>query len=191
MRLTAMRYKTYTWPHNPHTYSIRYERQVVTHKVPFGRYCLQDLGMTGRVLEGEGEFAGEGAYDEFKKLASLFYLSGPGLLIHPLWQTSNAYFTRLQLTQKPLPDYVRYQFTFREAFDGYQEGLVETGAALPGAASPAAGGGTAARHTVIQGDSLWAIAGTYGVTLEALLAANPGIKNPNLISIGQEVAIPG
>ena len=147
--------------------------------------------MTGRVLEGEGEFAGEGAYDEFKKLASLFYLSGPGLLIHPLWQTSNAYFTRLQLTQKPLPDYVRYQFTFREAFDGYQEGLVETGAALPGAASPAAGGGTAARHTVVQGDSLWAIAGTYGVTLEALLAANPGIKNPNLISIGQEVAIPG
>ena len=190
MRLTAMRYKTYTWPHNPHTYSIRYERQVVTHKVPFGRYCLQDLGMTGRVLEGEGEFAGEGAYDEFKKLASLFYLSGPGLLIHPLWQTSNAYFTRLQLTQKPLPDYVRYQFTFREAFDGYQEGLVEEGTAP--SSVPALGSGTAAaRHTVVQGDSLWAIAGAYGVTLEALLAANPGIKNPNLISIGQEVAIPG
>ena len=57
---------------------------------------------------------------------------------------------------------------------------------------PALGSGTAAaRHTVVQGDSLWAIAGDYGVTLEALLAANPGIKNPNLISIGQEVVIPG
>ena len=185
-----MRYKNYVWPHNPRVYSISFKRKVGAREVPFGHYALQDLGPSYRIMRGEGEFVGEGAYDEFKKLASLFYLSGPGLLIHPLWQTSNAYFTRLQLTQKPLPDYVRYQFTFREAFDGYQEGLVEEGTAH--SSVPALGSGTAAaRHTVIQGDSLWAIAGAYGVTLEALLAANPGIKNPNLISIGQEVAIPG
>ena len=44
MLLTPMRYKSYIWPHNPAVYSITYQRQVAAHKVPFGRYCMQDLG---------------------------------------------------------------------------------------------------------------------------------------------------
>ena len=44
MRLTPMRYKSYTWPHNPRVYSIDYERKMAVHKVPFGLYHLQDLG---------------------------------------------------------------------------------------------------------------------------------------------------
>lgn len=90
MLLTPMRYKDYIWPHNPTTYSITYERQVALHKVPFGRYYMQDLGQSCRVMRGEGVFYGEGAYDEFKKLATVFYGGGPGLLIHPVWQISNA-----------------------------------------------------------------------------------------------------
>ena len=78
MLLTPMRYKNYIWPHNPATYSISYERQVAVHKVPFGRYCMQDLGMSCRVIRGQGEFAGEDAYEEFKRLASAFYEDGPG-----------------------------------------------------------------------------------------------------------------
>ena len=66
LRLAAMRYKTYTWPHNPRTYTIDYERKMAVHKVPFGRYHLQDLGLTRRVMRGEGEFTGPGAYVEFK-----------------------------------------------------------------------------------------------------------------------------
>ena len=93
MRLTPMRYKDYIWPHNPATYSITYERQVAVHKVPFGRYCMQDLGLGCRIMRGQGEFSGKDAYGEFKRLASIFYSGGPGLLIHPLWQISNAYFT--------------------------------------------------------------------------------------------------
>lgn len=77
-RLAAMRYKDYVWPHNPRVYTIKYRREVVARKVPFGRYCLQDLGPTRRVMKGEGEFVGRGAYDEFKKLASVFYGEGPG-----------------------------------------------------------------------------------------------------------------
>ena len=42
--LTPMRYKSYTWPHNPRVYSIDYERKMAVHKVPFGLYHLQDLG---------------------------------------------------------------------------------------------------------------------------------------------------
>ena len=58
MLLTPMRYKDYVWPHNPATYSITYERQVALHKVPFGRYYMQDLGQSCRIMRGEGEFAG-------------------------------------------------------------------------------------------------------------------------------------
>lgn len=45
--------------------------------------------------------------------------------------------------------------------------------------------------TVRAGDTLSGIAARSGVSLSALLAANPGIKNPNLIFPGQVVAIPG
>lgn len=51
-----MRFKDYTWPHNPEVYSVEARRQVAVHKVPFGQYVLQDLGTTYRVLEGQGVF---------------------------------------------------------------------------------------------------------------------------------------
>ena len=185
MLLTPMRYKDYVWPHNPATYSITYERQVALHKVPFGRYYMQDLGQSCRVMRGEGEFAGSGAYDEFKKLATVFYEGGPGLLIHPLWQISNAYFTSLRLEQAPLPNYVRYSFTFHERYDGYSEELAQAGA--PGSAP---GKSEDLLHTVVSGDTLWGIALAHDVALEDLLAVNPGIKNPNLIQVGEQVVIP-
>ena len=50
--------------------------------------------------------------------------------------------------------------------------------------------GSPAVHTVTEGENLWAIAQDGGVTLEALLAANPAIKNPNLIHPGDQVVIP-
>lgn len=47
-------------------------------------------------------------------------------------------------------------------------------------------------HRVAAGDSLWAIATTYGVTLDALLMANAGLVNdPDVIQVGWELVIPG
>ena len=187
MLLTPMRYKDYIWPHNPATYSITYERQIAVHKVPFGRYCMQDLGLGCRIMRGEGAFAGEGAYDAFKELATVFYGGGPGLLIHPVWQSSNAYFTALRLEQEPLPDYVRYSFQFQEKYDGYTEELQKLGGT---ASSQAEKKAQPVSHIVGGGDTLWGIALRYGVALSDLLSANPGIKNPNLIQVGQQVVIP-
>ncbi|MDI3522492.1 MAG: hypothetical protein PWP43_674 [Bacillota bacterium] len=45
-------------------------------------------------------------------------------------------------------------------------------------------------HVVQPGESLWSIAQRYGVTLEALLAANPTLKQPELLYPGQKVCIP-
>mgnify|MGYP000966068147 CR=1 FL=1 len=189
MRLSAMRYKSYTWPHNPRTYTIQYERKMAVHKVPFGQYQLQDLGMTRRVMKGEGEFVGEGAYDEFKKLASVFYDSGPGTLVHPVWQTAEAYFVDLSLAQEPRANYVRYQFTFWESVNLYSGALREQSAASQGQGAQTAEAAEGLWHTVKKGETLWGIARQYGVELTQLIALNTQMKNPNLILPGEQVRI--
>ena len=68
MNLSPMRFKNFVWPHNPRTYTITFEREMALHKIPFGRHYLQSLGQTRRVLRGEGEFAGAGAYETFQQL---------------------------------------------------------------------------------------------------------------------------
>ena len=190
MLLTPMRYKEYVWPHNPRVYSIDYERIMAVNKVPFGLYYLQDLGRTRRVMKGEGEFIGEDAYTQFGQLANVFYSGGPGQLIHPLWQTANAYFVSLRLEQEPMRDYVRYSFEFW-AEANYYSGQVRTWTAQT---SQSSGSDQAAQtmpvyYQVVKGDTLWSIAMRYGMALSDLIALNPQIKNPNLIHIGDEVRV--
>ena len=45
------------------------------------------------------------------------------------------------------------------------------------------------RYTVKRGDTLSSIAKLYGTTVEALVASN-GIKNPDVIYVGQILVIP-
>ena len=186
-----MRYKDYIWPHNPRVYAISFQREMGAAKVPFGRYQLQDLGPGHRVMTGEGEFVGPEAYREFKKLATVFYDEGPGLLVHPVWQTANAYFVELSLQMEPRADYVRYTFAFWEGYDGHSTGIqVTTPAGEAGGGGTAAGGQTAGRwHTVRQGETLWGIARSYGLELTEIISLNPQIKNPNLILVGEAVRV--
>jgi spore coat assembly protein SafA len=186
-----MRYKDYTWPHNPEVYSVEYQRRLAVHPVPYGQWVTEDLGGTYRVLKGEGVFAGENAYEQFQQLAEVFRQDGPGLLVHPIWQTERAWFSSLTVTEEPMPDYVRYSFAFWEDWSGYDSDLTEVSG---GGSSQSGGAGTSsgetADYTVRKGDTLWGIAKRYGVSLTALIAANPQIKNPNLIYPGDRVTIP-
>ena len=168
MNLQPMRFKDYVWPHNPRVYEISFKKDLVAHKVPYGLYTLQAWGRQHRVLRGEGEFSGEGAYSQFKKLASVFYSNEPGVLVHPLWDTTMAYFAALELRQEPTENYVKYAFEFWECYEGYDRGLKEV-------SSEESGGDIF--HEVSDGETIWDIASKYEVSVEEIVAHNPQVKN--------------
>ncbi len=192
MKLAALKYKNYTWPNNPRTYSIRFEKNTAVHHYPFTNINeVDDTGMKPREVSGEGEFIGAGAYEEFKKLATIFYNRGPGPLIHPVWQIQQAIFTRLEVQQEPTPNYVKYYFNFVEHIPQSEiqaiaqskqeevpsENEIETLERLGGS------------HVVKRGETLSKIAKDYHTTWQQLAKKNPHIKNPNLIYPGQEIKV--
>ncbi len=188
MTLAPMKYGDYVWPHNPRVYEIEFIRRVVSHKVPFGTYILTDLGRDARILRGEGEFVGEGAYEEFKKLAKLFYLSEPKVLVHPIWQSAKAWFVSLKLRQEPKEDFVSYEFEFWECYEGYAAQAKLVSQTQETAVSAGLDSSTAKKTwTVKKGDTMWAIALENSMTLAQLVALNPQVKNPNLIYVGDVI----
>jgi len=63
------------------------------------------------------------------------------------------------------------------------------GAAAASASAPAASGSCSAYHTVVSGDTLAKLAGKYGASMGSLMSAN-GIRNANVIYLGQKLCIP-
>lgn len=183
--LLAMQYKTFVWVNNPKSYTLSCERLTAAHKIPLGDYCVQDLGRSCTVLRGEGEFFGAGAYTQFRRLMEVFRSPGAGVLRHPVWQCSRAYFTRLELAQEPREDYVAYSFEFCDA--GEEQAAPEAAASSGTADSAAAN--RARTVTVRTGDTLWALCRTYGLTMRQMLAYNPQIRDPDLIHTGEELRI--
>jgi LysM repeat protein len=45
-------------------------------------------------------------------------------------------------------------------------------------------------YVIKKGDTLSKVANAFGITLAELLAANPAIKNPNVVALGQQIVIP-
>ncbi|WP_055105529.1 LysM peptidoglycan-binding domain-containing protein [Paenibacillus ihumii] len=60
---------------------------------------------------------------------------------------------------------------------------------IPATAVPV-GEGIIYKHTVKQGDSLWKLAKAWGVSLQALVNANPQLSDPNVLKVGEVVNIP-
>lgn len=184
--LSPMRFGDFVWPHNPKIYEIEYNRRIICHKVPFGLYTLSDMGRDQRILRGEGEFVGDGAYEEFGKLAAMFYSDEPRILVHPIWQSAPAWLVSLKLRQEPRKNYVSYEFEFWECFEGYQ---LSAKAVLSSASNPSETETVAKRvtYTIKSGDTLWGLAKANGLSLTELLKLNPQIRNPNIYYVGDVI----
>ncbi len=73
-------------------------------------------------------------------------------------------------------------------FEG-QQLVVPSGRAVPGnPPPPPPAGGT---YYAKRGDTLRIIAAKFGTTVDVLLRLNPQITNPNVIYVGQAIAVPG
>lgn len=68
--------------------------------------------------------------------------------------------------------------------------FVNTAASAESLEDPSVVETAATTYTVQAGDSLWKIAVKYEIGLSELIAANPGIKNPAYIYVGQKITIP-
>ena len=183
-----MRYKDYVWEYNPRVYGVTYRRKIAALKIPQGGCVMQDLGKSYKVLTGEGEFTGENAYDRFRELAEVFEEGGAGILVHPVWQLTKAYFVSLTLRQEPRENYVAYSFEFWEDItDGESfTKIKESTASYAEAAKPKTESRT---YTVQKGDTLWGIAQRNGQTVSDLVSKNPQIRNPNLIYPGDIIKL--
>lgn len=175
--LAPMRYKDYTWPHNPQSYQMVWQRPCVVHKIPLGGWYIQQMGKTARVMRGEGVFYGPEAYRQFRDLEEVFAQEGAGLLVHPAWPAVKAWFTDLELLQEPMPDYVVYQFTFREEGEPQQTETSGTQGTEPG------------YQVVAEGQSFWSIASDNGLSCAELLALNPELPSPNDLQVGDRIRI--
>ena len=95
-------------------------------------------------------------------------------------------------------DYSRFDTPEKQRAFGtaYAKGLLEF-LSIPwqdegGESAPTPPPGSAATaYTVAKGDTMTWIAKKLGVTLNALIAANPQVKNPDKINVGQVLNIPG
>jgi prophage DNA circulation protein len=79
-----------------------------------GGYDYTGISPVIRVFKGRGVFCGKDANQRFNALAVIMALGHEGELFHPLWGTSTAYLTDLQMEQESRPEYIVYSFTFRE-----------------------------------------------------------------------------
>lgn len=172
--LLAMQFKDFTWPNNPKTYTLHAERLAPAHKIPMGDFCVQELGKSAIELRGEGEFFGDRAYEDFRRLLAVFGEDGAGRLVHPIWQCDAAYFTELKLTQQPRRDYVAYRFCFR------QSGLELTAQTKTGSRS---------FYPAQEGDTLWSVCRKCGLTMTELLRLNPALREPGASLRGKELRI--
>ena len=171
MRLMGMRFRDFTWRDNPVSLTVSNTRNVQSTDIPYGVSRSEELGRRRRTVTGEGYFSGESSLALWQALQEVFALPGPGLLqlpgVAPFWALMDS----LELIGTQGKDLIRYSFSFVE-WDSKEAYL---------------GSGT---RSAKAGESLWDYANRWGISIEALVEANPGIRDICELQEGERVVIP-
>lgn len=174
--LTAMKFRDFVWPNNPHSFEVIHRRALKSRKLPFQAYRVQDMGEDLCIFKGAGEFIGENAYGDFLRLAELFIDGSPGVLVHPVWPATEVYFASLKLKEEPTENFVSYEFEFWQNSDGNKRDKVKLKLAP-------------AYYTLKSGEGVADAVLKSGVSLDTLLRLNPQIKNLNLLGEGDRLRV--
>ena len=172
MGFSSIRYKSFTFPHNPETSTIKCSRSYVKHKYPeLAGNELEDFGPNAVVITGNGEFFGSNAYAQWKNLYSVFQLNGVGAFFHPVCtQVTRGLMTELQADLEPRPNYVKYSFeviadttpVINECVGNYA--IIEVSNAVVANVSPSSAVATQTNsdvHVVVAGECLSVICYNY------------------------------
>lgn len=171
MNLMGMRFRDFTWPHNPTALTLGLERNLRETALPYRGSRVEDLGVAKRKITGEGYFTGEGAKSQWNALQEVFRRGGPGSLQLPGEEPFLAVMDSLKLLGAPGEGLIHYSFGFTE----YRAGQEARGRGV---------------HTGAAGESLWDYARRYGKTMEEMIAANPHIRDIAVLEAGEEVRVP-
>lgn len=112
--MDKMKFRMFQWQENPERFGIWAVCAPEYTGNEYGGYDYQGLGPMCRVFSGSGVFCGAEAVQQFNALAVLMATRAEGELYHPVWGTTTAYLTELEMSQESRPDYIAYSFTFRE-----------------------------------------------------------------------------
>ena len=110
-----MKFMVFTWMKNPEQFQIRSVCEPEYEINSSGKYDYTGIGPLCRIFTGRGVFAGEDANQMYHALQVLQAVRQVGDLYHPIWGTTKAYLTELQMEQESRPQHIVYSFTFREA----------------------------------------------------------------------------
>ena len=112
--MSKMKYRMFQWPENPERFGIQAVCQPEYTENSVGGYDYTGMGPMCRVFSGGGVFCGPEAVEMFNALAVLLATRVGGELYHPVWGTTTACLTELEMSQDSRPECIEYSFTFRE-----------------------------------------------------------------------------
>lgn len=109
-----MKYKNYTFPHEPERLEIAVKNRLGTAHCPGYGPAIQEMGIQERVITGEGVFFGSRAGEEYRQLEEVFFQQTPGVLVLPGHTAVMAHFSQLGWLGEGDGGMIRYRFEFIE-----------------------------------------------------------------------------
>ncbi len=171
MNPSIIRFKGYSWEHNPETLKITKSHRYSESDVAGGSTVLSGFGTRRRTVSGTGQLKGEDCIYQYTRLLKLQAGLDSGVLCLPDMKPFYAFFKSLELTCEPTPELITYSFEFVEDCSKNNSEKEKY------------------YHMVVGSETLWDISFMYSVGIDELVALNPEIKRVDELAQGSKVRL--
>ena len=172
MNNSNMRFKDFVWPINPAEISFSTQNTIKELNLLYGGCILQNLGRQPKIIKGRGSFTGENAFFWFNELEKMLNDGTSGILLISGVAPCCAIFKKLDMLGQPSKNTIDYEFTFIEDIGEVRSDTGESCYIL-----------------ISDGQNLWHISNSYGISIENLMSLNPTIPSPWEVNQGDVVRI--